>query len=64
MIGNFDQLNKQMDVYNLGVNWLLKGHTSKLTLDFQSRPVYSLQNDIITRTTRRGQVVLQFQVSF
>ena len=64
MIGNFDHLNKQMDVYNLGVNWLLKGHSSKLTLDFQSRPVYSLQNDIITRTTRRGQVVLQFQVSF
>jgi hypothetical protein len=61
--GNFDQLSGQMDVYNAGINWLLKGHSSKFSLDFQSRPVYSIQNDILTRTTRRAQVVLQFQVS-
>jgi hypothetical protein len=63
MVGNFDQINGQVDVYNVGVNWLLKGHATKFSLDFQSRPVYSLQNDILTRTTRRGQVVLQFQIS-
>ena len=37
---NFDRLNDAMNFYDLGVNWLLPGHTSKLTLSYQNRPVY------------------------
>jgi hypothetical protein len=34
MRANFDQLKDQVIVYNVGVNWLIKGHTSKITLDY------------------------------
>ncbi len=59
-----DRLDKQMNVYDVGVNWLIKGHTSKITLDYQSRPVYEQQGTDIVRTDRRGQVVLQYQIFF
>ena len=62
--GKLDRLDKQMNVYDVGVNWLIKGHTSKITLDYQSRPVYELQGTDLVRSDRKGQVVLQYQISF
>ncbi|HZY80050.1 MAG TPA: hypothetical protein VFE50_11040, partial [Cyclobacteriaceae bacterium] len=38
---NYDRLDKQMTVFSAGTNWLIKGHNSKLTLDYQMRPTYS-----------------------
>lgn len=64
MSANFDQLKDQMSVYDVGVNWLIKGHGSKLTLDYQNRPVYASEGGDLVKTTNRGQVVLQYQVSF
>lgn len=63
MSAGFDNLSGQMNVYSLGVNWLLNGHGSKLSLDYQSRPIYDLQNNALSRITRRGQLVLQYQIS-
>jgi hypothetical protein len=60
---NYKQLSDNMDVYNVGVNWLIKGHTSKLSLDYQIRPVYSAAEGELTKSTTRGQVVLQYQIS-
>lgn len=58
----YDRLNKQMTVFNLGVNWFIKNNNSKLTLDYQNRPVYSLEgNNLIRSSTRKGQIVLQYQ---
>ncbi|MFD1140627.1 hypothetical protein ACFQ4C_05895 [Larkinella insperata] len=62
-IGNYDRINGSMGVYNMGLNWLIKGHNSKLTLDYQSRPYYQAQpSGQLDSQGRRGQVVLQYQV--
>jgi hypothetical protein len=64
MSGNYDRLSDQMSVIDVGVNWLIKGHTSKLTLDYQNRPVYEAQGQELVKSLSKGQVVLQYQVSF
>jgi hypothetical protein len=60
---DFNQLSDKMNVYNVGVNWLIKGQGSKLSLDYQSRPVFESPSGDLVRSTRRGQVVLQYQIS-
>jgi hypothetical protein len=60
----YDRLDKQMNVYDLGVNWLIKGHTSKITLDYQSRPYFEQQGPDLTRAGRKSQVVMQYQIFF
>jgi len=57
----FDRIPEQMNVYSSGVNWFIKGHTSKITLDYQNRPTY---NADFTSADRKGQVVLQYQIFF
>ncbi|CAN5443524.1 hypothetical protein BH09BAC3_BH09BAC3_30600 [soil metagenome] len=57
----FDRIAEQMNVYSAGINWFIKGHTSKLTLDYQNRPTY---NADFTSNDRKGQVVLQYQIFF
>ncbi|MBY0432818.1 MAG: hypothetical protein K2U26_01780 [Cyclobacteriaceae bacterium] len=62
---DYERLNKLMSVYNLGINWLIKGHTSKLTLDLQVRPVYmEVGSDLIKEGSTKKQVVLQYQIYF
>ena len=62
---SYDRLDKKMTVFNLGVNWFLKNNISKLTLDYQNRPVYSLVgNNLIRNSLRKGQFVLQYQFFF
>ncbi|MEQ1584690.1 MAG: hypothetical protein ABL895_02335 [Cyclobacteriaceae bacterium] len=60
----YDRLDKQMNVYDVGINWLIKGHTSKITLDYQSRPYFEQQGPDITRAGRKSQVVMQYQIFF
>ena len=62
----YDRLDKQMTVFDVGVNWLIKGHSSKITLDYQSRPVYAppASGTELVRETRKGQLVLQYQIFF
>ncbi|WP_229317187.1 hypothetical protein [Larkinella sp. C7] len=63
-IGNYDRVNQSMGVYNLGLNWLIKGHNSKITLDYQNRPYYIAlpATGQLDAQGRRGQLVLQYQV--
>jgi len=62
---NFDRLDKQMTVFGLGVNWFVKGNNSKISLDYQNRPVYFLVgNNLIRNSSREGQYVLQYQFFF
>ncbi|MCX8490617.1 MAG: hypothetical protein ORN54_06075 [Cyclobacteriaceae bacterium] len=62
---NYERLDKQMTVYDVGVNWLLKGHSSKLTLDYQLRPTYTpVDNALIQDAGMKGQLVLQYQFFF
>ncbi|HSZ25041.1 MAG TPA: hypothetical protein VK766_04955 [Cytophagaceae bacterium] len=57
---------KAMTVIDVGVNWLVKGHNSKFTVDYQSRPYFSASAIGVTptQTARRGMLVIQYQVSF
>jgi hypothetical protein len=62
---SYDRLNAQMTVWDAGVNWFIKGHTSKLTLDYQERPTYTPQgSNLIRDSGRKGQLTLQYQYFF
>lgn len=63
---DYDRLNSGMTVWNTGINWLIKGHNAKLSLDYQSRPVFenSAQDaNQLNKAGRKGAVVLQYQIS-
>ena len=62
MSARYDRVSNNMNVVHIGVNWLLKGHSSKLTLDFQNRPVFELQSNELVKTGNKAQVVLQYQI--
>lgn len=64
MSAKYHRLNKQMNVIDVGVNWLLKGHNSKITLDYQLRPFYFQQGTELVLQQHRGQVVMQYQLFF
>jgi hypothetical protein len=64
MAAKFDKLNGTMNVWNAGVNWLIKSHSSKLTFDYQLRPVFKADADGLSPDGNKGQVVLQYQVYF
>ncbi len=63
MSADYERLSDRMNVYSIGVNWLIKGHTSKFSLDYQSRPVYENQGGNLIKTERKGQLVLQYQIA-
>lgn len=57
---NFAYLKDAVNVYNVGINWLINGHRAKISVDYQNRPVY---NTDLKVETRRGAYVLQYQIS-
>ncbi len=57
-----DRLNDPMVLVDVGINWLVSGHNSKFTLNYQSRPVYGASDAKVT--ARKGEWVLQYQVAF
>ena len=61
---SYDRLSKTMNYWELGTNWLLKGHNSKLTLTYQNRPVYETVAGSYkaAHTGSKSGVVLQYQV--
>ena len=61
MFADFTRLSSGMTVVNAGLNWLIKDHSSKLTLDYQLRPVFDTS---LEKTGNKGQVVLQYQIYF
>lgn len=63
--GNYTRLDKPANIYDFGVNWFIKGHTSKFTLDYQLRSTYTtVGTDLIQDASMKGQVVLQYQIFF
>jgi hypothetical protein len=64
MSASFNRLSDQMNVIDIGISWLIKGHNSKITLDYQTRPVYEIAGSDLVKSTTRSQVVLQYQVFF
>ena len=60
----FQMLKDPMLMYEAGVNWLMEEHRSKLSILYQDRPTYKFNaiGDLKT-DSRRGMVVLQFQIA-
>ncbi|MBD2756446.1 hypothetical protein [Spirosoma validum] len=63
-IADYQRLSQKMGVYNVGLNYLIKGHNGKLTLDYQNRPYYEAVSGSsqLSSGGRRGQLTLQYQV--
>lgn len=65
-IAMYQKLSDPATIYTIGINWLMLKHHSKLSLDYQSRPVFfpdGSGNIRESKSARRGQVVLQYQIS-
>jgi hypothetical protein len=63
-IATYQRVSNTLGVYNIGVNYLIKGHNGKLTVDYQNRPYYepSSGTSQISSGGRLGQLILQYQV--
>lgn len=60
---SFERLNDlKTIVYEAGINYLIQGHQSKVTLNWQNRPEYGITNGIISQTSRKNSFVLQYQI--
>ena len=60
---DYERLDKGMNYWDAGVNWLLKGHNSKLTLAYQNRPLYytdAAGQGVLSGN--RGAFIAQYQV--
>jgi hypothetical protein len=64
MSADFDRVSSMMNVWSAGINWLIDGHNSKLSLDYQNRPVYSVEGSTLKEESRKSQLVLQYQILF
>lgn len=63
----YQKLKDPVLIYDIGLNWIIAGQNSKISLDYQSRPIFNadIKGDLHeTKNARRGQVVLQYQISF
>jgi hypothetical protein len=61
----YERLKDPLLTYGLGFNWLLDGNSSKISVEYQDRPIYTLnKNNQPEQSTRRGAVIVQYQVSF
>ncbi|UFH56676.1 hypothetical protein [Spirosoma sp. KNUC1025] len=63
-IAKYQRMSNTLGVYNIGINYLIKGHNGKLTLDYQNRPYYepSSTTSQLSSGGRRSQLILQYQV--
>jgi len=64
MLANYDRLAAPMSMYEAGVNWLINGHSAKMTLGMQNRPVFNPDsNGSLTNQGRKSMFMLQYQIS-
>ncbi|MFN3759807.1 MAG: hypothetical protein ACK4SF_11365 [Algoriphagus aquaeductus] len=67
-ISDYHRVETPITTYDIGVNWLQAGHRSKLSLDYQSRPVLAKGEGekLVKNETdpRKGMLVMQYQFSF
>jgi hypothetical protein len=59
----YDKLDDALQVYDAGVSWLMNKHQSKLSLNYQLRPLYTTQAGSIQHTGNASSAWLQYQVS-
>ncbi len=61
----YDRLTDAMYVFDVGVNWLIYGNNSKVTLNYQNRPYFETNSSgALVQNSRLGEWVLQYHVAF
>ncbi len=66
-IANYKKLKDPVFIYDIGINWIQDKQNSKISLDYQSRPIFNTNSKgeiHETKSARRGMLVLQYQVTF
>ncbi len=62
---HYDRLADPMYVFDIGVNWLIYGNNSKITLNYQNRPYFAPDsNGALVQNSRLAEWVIQYQVAF
>ncbi|EAY26612.1 hypothetical protein [Microscilla marina] len=62
---NYDAFKDAVIMWELGANWLIKGHQSKMSMVYQNRPVFTTNSaGESVNTESKGMWVLQYQVNF
>ncbi len=68
IVSDYERIEKPIAIYDIGINWLQAGHRSKLSLDYQSRPVLVKgETEKLVKNEsdpRKGMLVLQYQFLF
>jgi hypothetical protein len=60
----FQALDQPSTTVDVGLNWLIDGHRSKMSLNYQNRPVFDMNsNGDMKVASRKSMVVLQYQIS-
>ena len=61
----YDALDDKLNVYDAGLNWLMNKHQSKISVNYQLRPVFTNQPDGSVKNKHNASSVwLQYQVAF
>jgi hypothetical protein len=58
----FDGLDDRMNAWRVGVHWLIRGHRSRLSAAYQSRPVFVERAGRREVAERKGMAIVQFQL--
>lgn len=62
---SYHRLKDPMYVFDIGVNWLIYGNNSKITLNYQNRPYFAANaSGDLVENSRLGEFVIQYHVSF
>lgn len=59
---DFDRLKDPSTQFGLGINYFVTGHHAKLTLEYQTRPVYKLDGADVVRNGSKGELILQTHI--
>lgn len=59
---DFDRLKDPSTQFGVGLNYFVTGHHAKLTLEYQTRPIYKVDGTDIVRDGSKGELILQTHI--
>ena len=59
---DFERLPEPSSQFGLGLNFFINAHFAKLTLEYQSRPVYQADSGVLMRNGSKGEFILQTHI--
>jgi hypothetical protein len=62
-MSQYERLKDPVNVIDGGINWLMNKHSSKLSLNYQLRPIFRTQTSEVVHTANASSLWLQYQIS-